>query len=254
MKIQNYIKKRLGIILIFIGIIITYILLTDIFRVLDPFLFYSISTVPPLLTSYFPQLIEGLKSSMSLLIIAYFMALISGISIGAFIGSKNFVRKNLSPYINAFSAVPVTLLTPYAINILPSFRAASIFIIFLGCFWIILGTTITAVMTIDKRYLENAATLQIPKVERLFRVILPAASPSILTGCTIALKLAFMLLAVAEMFGATSGLGYFIQYYSDFGRFDLVAVGFLFMSLVLVIILHLFDLVKSRILYWTINN
>lgn len=254
MKIRNYIKNRLGIILIFIGILLTYILLTDVFNLLNPFLFYSISAIPPLFKEYLPQLMEGLKSSMSLLVIAYFMALFCGISIGAFIGSKNLVRKNLTPYINAFSAIPVTLLTPYAINILPSFRIASIFIIFLGCFWIILGTTITAVMTIDRRYLENASTLEVPKVHRLFRIILPAASPAILTGCTIALKLAFMLLAVAEMFGATSGMGYFIQYYSDFGRFDLVAVGFLFMSMVLVIILYLFDFIKAKILYWTTNN
>ena len=188
------------------------------------------------------------------LVIAYLLALVCGIGLGAFIGSKNLVRKNLTPYINAFSAIPVTLLTPYAINLFPSFRIASIFIIFLGCFWIILGSTITAVMTIDKRYLENAATLERPRMQRLFRIVLPAASPAIITGCTISLKLAFTLLAVAEMFGATSGMGYFIQYYSDFGRFDLVAVGFIFMAIVLVIILYVFDLIKNRLLYWTINN
>ena len=75
-----------------------------------------------------------------------------------------------------------------------------------------------------------------------------------LAGCTIALKLAFMLLAVAEMFGATSGMGYFIQYYSDFGRFDVVGVGFIFLAIVLVIIMYLFDRLKAGILHWTINN
>lgn len=254
MKILDFFKKRLGVIIIFFGIIITYVLLTDVFGLLNPFLFRSITTIPPLFKEYLPQLLEGFTSSMSLLVIAYLMALVAGIAIGAILGSRNIIRKTLTPYINAFSAVPVTLLTPYAINILPTFRVASIFIIFLGCFWIILGTTISAVMTIDKRYLENASTLEINKVERLFKIILPAASPAILTGCTIALKFAFVLLAVAEMFGATSGMGYFIQYYSDFGRFDLVAVGFLFMAMILVIILYLFDLVKSKILYWTINN
>ena len=158
------------------------------------------------------------------------------------------------PYINAFSAIPVTLLTPYAINLFPSFWVASVFIIFLGCFWIILGSTITAVLTIDRRYLENAATLEIPASHRMFRIVLPAAAPAILTGCQIALKLAFMLLAVAEMFGATSGMGYFIQYYSDFGRFDVVAVGFIFMAIVLVLLMYVFDLIKNRILHWTINN
>ena len=251
---KQFLQKRWGIILIFVCVIAAYVLLTDGFHVLNPFLFHSMSTVPGLFVSYFGQLMEGLKSSLSLLVIAYLLALVCGIGLGAFIGSKNLVRKNLTPYINAFSAIPVTLLTPYAINLFPSFRIASIFIIFLGCFWIILGSTITAVMTIDKRYLENAATLELPRMQRLFRIVLPAASPAILTGCTISLKLAFTLLAVAEMFGATSGMGYFIQYYSDFGRFDLVAVGFIFMAIVLVIILYVFDLIKNRLLYWTINN
>ena len=143
---------------------------------------------------------------MILLLSGFSLSLIGGISIGVLIGLRSRLRKNLTPYINAFSAIPVTLLTPYAINIFPSFRVASIFIIFLGCFWIILGTTISAVMTIDKRYLENAAIIEMGSVERLFRIILPAASPTILVGCTIALKMAFVLLAVAEMFGATSGI------------------------------------------------
>jgi len=250
----KFFKDRIGVVLILLGIVVAYVLLTDVFHVLNPFLFHSITTIPPLFSQYFGQLMDGLGSSLSLLVIAYVMAVVLGIAVGSFIGSRRLVRKNLMPIINAISAIPVTLLTPYAINLLPSFRVASIFIIFLGCFWIILGTTITAVMTIDRRYLENAATLEIPKTQRLFRITLPAASPSILTGCTIALKLAFMLLAVAEMFGANSGMGYFIQYYSDFGRFDLVAVGFIFMALVLVILLCIFDAIKARILHWTINN
>jgi len=250
----EFLRKRLGIVIIFVCVFAAYVLMTDVFRVLNPFLFHSVTKLPELFVRYLPQLLQGLKSSLTMLVTAYLLALAAGISIGAFIGSKSLVRKNLTPYINAFGAIPVTLLTPYAINVFPSFFAASIFIIFLGCFWIILGSTIAAVMTIDKRYLENAKTLEIPKIQRLFRVILPAASPGILTGCTIALKLAFMLLAVAEMFGASSGMGFFIQYYSDFGRFDLVAVGFIFMALVLMIILYVFDLIKGRILHWTINN
>lgn len=251
---KRFLKERIGIFVIFFVILIVYVLLTDVLGVLNSFLFHSITKVPNLFIEYFPQLLEGFKSSMSMLLIAYSLAVVLGISLGAIIGLKQLIRKNLTPYINSFSAIPVTLLTPYAINIFPSFRIASIFIIFLGCFWIILGTTITAVMTIDKRYLENASTLEIQNFEIFFAVILPAASPGILSGCTIALKLAFMLLAVAEMFGATSGMGYFIQYYSDFGRFDIVGVGFIFLAIVLVTIMYIFDRIKARILYWTLNN
>ena len=88
-------------------------------------------------------------------------------------------------------------------------------------------------MSIDKRYLENAATLEMSKREKLFKVILPAASPTILVECSVALTLSSMMLTVAEMFGATSVMAYFVQYYSDFAR-----LGFLFTSLILVFMMN----------------
>jgi NitT/TauT family transport system permease protein len=248
------IKNYGSIIMIGICILFAYILLTDVFGILSNFLFPSIFEVIKLIPGYTGQLFTGLKSSLYLLVTAYVLAVISAIILGTLIGLKSGLRKNVTPYINAFSAIPVPLLTPYAINLFPTFKAASIFLIWLAAFWVILGTTIGAVMSIDKRYLENAATLEIPRTEMLFKVILPAASRAILVGCSIALTLSFMMLAVAEMFGATSGMAYFVQYYSDFARFDLVMLGFLFTASVLVFIMYIFDKIKHRILHWTINN
>ncbi len=251
---KKFIKNYGVIILIGVCIVLAYILLTDVFHVLSDFLFPSLKDVFMQVPEYIGQLFQGLKSSLYLLITAYVLAVVTAIALGTVIGLKSGLRKNVTPYINAFSAIPVPLLTPYAINLFPTFRAASIFLIWLAAFWVILGTTIGAVMSIDKRYLENAATLEMPKMEKLFRVVLPAASPSILVGCSIALTLSFMMLAVAEMFGADSGMAYFVQYYSDFARFDLVMLGFLFTAIVLVLIMYVFDKIKARILHWTINN
>lgn len=251
---KKFLKNYGVIILIGICLVVAYILLTDVFGILSDFFFPSLSVVIAQIPEYIGQLLEGLKSSLFLLVTAYVLAVVTAIALGTLIGLKSGLRKNVTPYINAFSAIPVPLLTPYAINLFPTFKAASIFLIWLAAFWVILGTTIGAVMSIDKRYLENAATLEMPRMERLFKVVLPAASPSILVGCSIALTLSFMMLAVAEMFGAQSGMAYFVQYYSDFARFDLVLLGFLFTAVVLVLIMLVFDKIKARILHWTINN
>ncbi|MBP2625934.1 MAG: nitrate transporter permease [Firmicutes bacterium] len=248
------VKNYGGVITIGICILISYILLTDVFKVLSTFLFPSIFDVIKLFPMYSGQLFTGLISSLSLLVTAYVLAVISGIAIGTLIGLISGLRKNVTPYIYAYSAIPVPLLTPYAINLFPTFKAASMFLIWLAAFWVVLSTTIGAVMSIDKRYLENASTLEMPKMEMLFKIILPAASPSILVGCSVALSLSFMMLAVAEMFGATSGMAYFVQYYSDFAKFDVVMLGFLFTAAVLVSIMYIFDTIKHRILHWTINN
>ena len=242
------------IVLIGIGIIVLYVLLTQTFDILSDFLFPDIMTVLKLVPEYIGVLFLNLRSSLFLLVIAFVLAMVFGIGLGTLSGLKSGLRKNVTPYINAFSAIPVPLLTPYAINIFSTFKMASIFLIWLAAFWVILATTIGAVVSIDKRYLENADTLVMPKMQKVFRVVLPAASPAIFTGCEIALTLSFMMLAVAEMFGASAGLAYFVQYYSDFARFDLVMLGFLFTAVFLVLIMYIFSLIKKKVLHWTINN
>lgn len=248
---MSKLKDRLGTILIGVGLVVGYILLTDVFHVLSDFLFPSLGVVLSNFPDYIGQLMVCLKSSLFLLVISYVLAVITAIALGTFIGLHSGVRRNVNPWIHALTAIPVPLLTPYAINIFPTFKMASIFLIWLAAFWIILATTIGAVVSIDKRYLENADTLEMPRFEKLFRVVLPAASPAIFTGCSVALTLSFMMLAVAEMFGSDSGLAWFVNYYSDFARYDLVLMGFIFTAVVLVLVMFVFDRIEARALHWT---
>ncbi|WP_243689428.1 hypothetical protein [Geotalea toluenoxydans] len=46
-------------------------------------------------------------------------------------------------------------------------------------------------------------------------------------------------------------MGHFIQYYADFSDYPKVLAGMLFMSLVIVLIMELFDLLQRRLLHWT---
>ncbi len=250
---MNFLKKYWLAFVLAILLILGYEALVST-KVLANYMFYSLTTVPETISKNWSVMQTGLFSSLSMLGTAYIMAVIAGILIGSLVGLKKIVRHTLSPFITFLSAIPVTLITYYALNILPSFWAASVFVIFLGCFWIILSSTIAAVHTIDKRYLENSATLEVNGVERFFRIVLPAASPGILSGCSIALTLAFYMLAVAETFGATSGLGYFVMTNSELGNWEKTLAGLVFIAIVLGIIMIIFDLIKARILHWTMNN
>ena len=106
-------------------------------------------------------------------------------------------------------------------------------------------------MTIDKSYLDKAATLEIKGLKKMFRVILPAASPSILSGFVSSLRSSFMVLVFAEMSGAKYGMGYFIKANSDIGLYDKTWAGFLFMVVVLVIVMQAFEFTKKKMLKWT---
>ena len=108
-------------------------------------------------------------------------------------------------------------------------------------------------MTIDKRDLDNAATLQITGIKRLRKIILPAAMPSIASGFITSMRSSFLVLVYAEMYGTEYGMGYFVKWNSDLGRFESVWSGFIFMVVVLVIVMQIVEKIKDRILKWTID-
>ena len=59
--------------------------------------------------------------------------------------------------------------------------------------------------------------------------------------------MSFIILTIAEMFGASSGMGYFIQYYSDFSQYHYVLAGIIFNSIIIVMIMAGFELLKKRL-------
>jgi len=239
---------------IILGIVLLYELATDFNHWLEPVLFPGFSKIVPGFIASLPKLFAGLKSSLGLLIPGFLGAALAGIVLGLFIGLNPKIHKNLKPIIYALNPIPPTLFTPYAITLLPTFWHASVFIIFVGCFWPILNGTINGIVLIDQKYLDNAKTLELKGPKLLFNVILPAASPMILAGAGTGLTFSFILLTVAEMFATSSGLGHFIQYYADFSDYARVLAGLFFMSSFIILVMILFDKLKKKILFWTLND
>jgi NitT/TauT family transport system permease protein len=82
------------------------------------------------------------------------------------------------------------------------------------------------------------------------RVVFPAALPHIFTGMAVGLAFSFILLTVAELFGANAGLGRFVQYYADFADYPRMVAGILYTGLVTFLAMTLLDRVRRRSLFW----
>ena len=175
------------------------------------------------------------------------------LGLGFLVGMNKRLREILHPIIYAFSCVPSILLSPFVVLLAPTFWWASVILIVYGTVWATLFATITGIQAIDKRYLENAATLELKGAKRFFKVIIPAASPSILAGFVNSLRSSFVMLVYAEMYGASNGLGFYVKRYSSLGLYQRMWGGFIFMVLVLVVVMTFFEKLKNYILKWTIN-
>jgi NitT/TauT family transport system permease protein len=217
---------------------------------LDPFLFPSPARVFLVFQSDFNSMLRGLISSLRLLLLGYFLALSIAIPLGLWIGWRKRIFEVAYPVAKAVAPIPPTVYLPYSIVLLPTFSASSIFVIFIGAFWPIFVGTVYGVFSIDQRTINSARTLGLREHCLLRRIVFPAAMPSIFSGALIALILSFITLTVAEMIGATSGLGWYIEYHHQFANYDKVIAGMIFTALVVIGVMQVFDRIQRYYLRW----
>ena len=250
--IKAFVKKYWATVLIFAGFALWYYYATETGKAM-PYLFPKVASIKKAFIGDKHLLLTNLLSSFQIMIPSLIIAAVIALSLGTFLGMNKKAREALHPVIYTFSVVPAILLAPFILTIAPTMRSAAIILIVYSTLWATMFATITGIQTIDKGYLDKAATLELKGLKKFFMVTLPAASPTILGGFVNALRNTFIMLVYSEMYGATSGMGYYVKINSDFGMFNKVWMGFIFMFIVLVIVMTLFEKLKTRMLRWTIN-
>lgn len=222
-------------------------------NLVNPFLFPKVSAIVKAFSKNQDIMLINLLSSLGMMIPSILISLTLALTVGIILGRNAVLREILHPVLYIFSVVPSILLSPFVLLLAPDFWTASVFLITYSTVWSTLFATITGIMTIDKRYLDKADTLELHGLKRITKVILPAASPSILAGFVNSLRNTFVMLVYAEMYGSRYGMGFFVKKYTDFSLYDYAWGGFLFMVLVLVIVMQFFDRLKEYLLRWTMD-
>ncbi len=235
---------------IIFGVLLAWQLATARFGLLDKMLFPTPESVLRMFVSELPDMLKGLVNSLILLVSGYFLALGTALPLGLLVGWRSRLFHAVNPFTKVMGPIPPIVYIPYAIALLPSFRSASIFIIFIGAFWPIFINTVHGVFGIPKGLLDSARVLNLKERTLLWRIILPGAMPSICTGSSLGLLFSFVLLAAAELIGANSGIGWYVKNFADFADYRRVIVGIIFIGFVVTAITWGTERVEKRLLRW----
>lgn len=197
-----------------------------------------------------PELWAGTLSSFSILLPGFLLATALGIAGGIFVGTSERLQRMFFPFARVAAPVPPTVYIPYAIAILPTFKLSAIFVVFIGAFWPIFQNAAAGAHALEQRYRDNAQILGLSGFEYRWKVVLPAALPHVFSGMGVGLGFSFILLTVAELFGANAGLGRFVQYYADFADYPKMVAGILYTGLVTYLAMSGLEAIKRRALFW----
>jgi NitT/TauT family transport system permease protein len=230
-------------------------LLSDRLKCIDTMLFPAPERIFTLFISELPDMLSGLGGSLILLGSGYLSALATAVPFGLLVGWHKRLFNAVHPFAKVIGPIPPIVYIPYTIALLPSFRSASIFVIFAGAFFPLFVNTVNGVFSIPPALLDAARMLHLKKRVFFFYVLLPGALPGIFTGASLALLLSFLLMTAAELIGSTSGIGWYIKNFSDFADYERVIVGILFISIIITLLTWLTERLEKFLLrYREVNN
>lgn len=201
----------------------------------------------------------------------YIVGVLVALPIGVLMGYKRTVNDLFSNFINVFRPVPPIAWVPLVLawfgvsslstvfNVeggqlqayLNNFKFSMMFIIALGTFFPVVTNTMFAVSTVPKTLVESAKVLGARERDIFFKILIPAAAPTIITGLRTGLGIAWACLVAAEMLpGSLSGVGYLITHAYELARTDLVITGMICIGAVGALLDGVFRFIEHKYFSW----
>jgi NitT/TauT family transport system permease protein len=156
-------------------------------------------------------------STFSLLefVYGFLLAIVIGIPIGFLMATIKKINYYLDPWVSCLYATPLVALAPvimvwFGLGIFPNSL-----IVFLGAVFPILLNTYTGIKSVKENLVEVVRAFGGSPLQVFFKVMIPDATPAIITGIRLAVGRAVISVVVAELFGAEAGLGFMVYFYSQ---------------------------------------
>ncbi|MCA6106180.1 ABC transporter permease [Bradyrhizobium cenepequi] len=235
---------------------IPIVLLVAIWQALISFGYAPITLLPPpgqvfsrmvqqLLTTSFQQ---EIAATLFRLFTGFSIAVILGVAIGLAAAVNPTINTVVRPIVRVLAPLPKVALYPALLLLVGFGHESKILLVTFDALFPILLATYHGASTVEQKLIWSAMAAGTPPREVLFKVVLPAAAPSILTGCRIGLVISCIVVFLAEMITSTDGLGHaLVTAARTFQAVDMF-VPLITISLVGLILNGLLELTRSYLL------
>jgi len=157
------------------------------------------------------EIIGHSLASLGRILLGFCAAAVLGVGLGLSLARFGFLRPLAEPLIELLKPIPPIAWIPIAILLFGLGDLPSYFIVFIGAFFPIYLNTSFGALQLPTRYINLARTLELSEYTYFKDVLFKFALPYIFTGFRIGIGMAWMSVIAAELIGAQSGLGYYIQ-------------------------------------------
>ena len=172
---------------------------------------------------YFVNVVNSVRR----ILVGFAIATALGVGLGVVIGKYQRLFELFMPAMEVLRPIPAIAWVPMSIMLWPNNEASIVFITFIGAFFPILLNTIHGVHSIDRVLLNAGRCLGASELQLLVHIILPGVMPSVFTGLTVGMGVAWVSLIAAEMISGQFGVGYYTWEAYSLVNYPAIVLGML---------------------------
>ena len=120
----------------------------------------------------------------------------------------------------------------------------------LGIFWPTFMNTILRVTSMEEKLLDSSRALCPSTWTMISKILFPYVWPGVIRNLRVMLSTSFLILTMAEMMGASSGMGYFIKNYSDYANYTNVVAGIILVGIVVTVLNQGIGFWENKLIKW----
>ena len=188
--------------------------------------------------------------TLSRFVESYLIAAAIGVSVGVILGYFRFVHSLVEVVIEFLRPMPSVAIIPVAILLLGLRDSMIVVVTVYASVWPILVNTIDGVRHMERTLINTGRTFGLRRRQILWQVVLPAASPYIVTGLRVSLSIALILVTTAEMIAGSKGLGFFILDEERSLRTSSMYAGIILVALLGYMLNRFFLALERRAMKW----
>lgn len=217
---------------------------------MPPYLMPSLIMIGDELLAAFSTYSNHILATLYRIAVGMFLGFLIGVGLGILMGLFRSVERRLIPIIDFLMSIPAVSWVLIIVIWLAGSEPRIITILMIINFPIFAHNTLDGIKSIPKEPMDMLMSFRPTKRQIFTKLILPATIPNILTAWKVVIGLTVRVVGIAELVGATTGIGYMM--FVEQGNINMA--GVLAWTLVLVVIGLLLQLIvgttENKVLRW----
>jgi sulfonate transport system permease protein len=192
-----------------------------------------------------------LLASIERVLLGFGLALAFAVVLATIVGLSRPVEAALEPTLQMIRSIPSLAWVPLLLLWLGIGENAKVTLIAIGAFFPIYVNLVSGIHNVDRKLVEVGQVLGLGRLALAWRVILPAALPSLMVGARIGLTQAWLFLVAAELLASTRGLGFMLTEGQQISRTDEIITAIVLLALCGKLSESIMRTIEARLLHWT---